>query len=32
MQIELLLSSVQEPRDPLQQVLEKVSGLTMTRL
>jgi hypothetical protein len=32
MQIELLLSTVQEPWDPLQQVLEKVCGLTMTRL
>jgi hypothetical protein len=32
MQIELLLSTVQEPWDPLQQVLEKVWGRTMTRL
>jgi hypothetical protein len=32
MQIELLLFTVQEPWDPLQQVLENVCGLTMTRL
>jgi hypothetical protein len=32
MQIELLLSTVQKPWDPLQQVLEEVCGLTMTHV